>query len=263
LAEERAATLGEPGPGRTLLVAFAVCAVCATLVTGSVVGLRPLQEENRQRERQARLGALVAGLPGVSELVAEAGEAHLEVRVVELATGAYAPSVDPEALLQAGAAREGEALPPERDAAGIGRRPRFSPVYLLRRAGAVHTVILPVYGKGYLSLMRGYLAVAGDGNTVRGLTFTEHEETPGLGAEITNPAWQVLWAGKRLRDESGRVRIRVWQEAPPAGSPEAAYAVQGIAGATRTGDGVTALVRFWTGPEGFGPYLVRLRGGEG
>jgi Na+-transporting NADH:ubiquinone oxidoreductase subunit C len=180
--------------------------------------------------------------------------------VVELATGEYAPSVDPEALAQGDAAREGEPLPAERDLAGIGTRPRFAPVYLLRREGQVHTVILPVHGKGYLSTMRGYLAVAGDGNTVRGITFTEQEETPGLGAEIANPAWQALWEGKRLRDESGQVRIRVVQEAPAAGDP---FAVQGIAGATRTGDGVSALVRFWIGPDGFGPYLERLGGGGG
>ena len=256
---ETPATTGpaEPGPLRTLWVAFAVCAVCSALVTASVVGLRPLQEANRQGERQARLAALVEGLPGVSDLIAEVGEARLDVRAVELATGEYA-SLDPETLLEADPAREGEPLPPGRDPAGIGRRPRFAPVYLLRREGEVHTVILPVHGQGYLSTMRGYLAVAGDGNTVRGITFTEHEETPGLGAEIANPDWQALWQGKRLRDESGQVRIRVVQEPPSGADP---FSVQGIAGATRTGDGVTALVRFWVGPDGFGPYLERLRGG--
>lgn len=254
------ATSSEPGPLRTLGVAFAVCIVCSALVTASVVLLRPLREENLRRERQARLGALVAGLPGISELVTEAGGARLELRVVDLASGAYAAEVDPESLLERSGTQETEPLPPGRDPAGIGRRPRYAVVYLLRREGGIHTVILPVYGQGYLSTIRGYLALADDANTVRGITFTEQEETPGLGAEIANPEWQALWAGKRLRDAQGRVRIRVVQEPPPAGDPNA---VQGIAGATRTGDGVTELVRFWVGPDGFGPYLERLRAGRG
>lgn len=255
---ETSAAPPEPGALRTLLVAFAVCAVCSALVTGSVVVLRPLQEENRRIERQNRLAALVAGFPGVAELMADAGEAQLELRTVELASGDYTDEPNAEALLSDASAAQLEPLPPDRDPAGIGSRPRHAVVYLLRREGGIHSVILPVHGRGYLSTMRGYLAVAGDGNTLRGITFTEHEETPGLGAEIANRGWQALWAGKQLRDAGGRVRIRVVQEAPPAGNP---HAVQGIAGATRTGDGVTELVRFWVGPDGFGPYLERLREG--
>jgi Na+-transporting NADH:ubiquinone oxidoreductase subunit C len=249
----------EAGPLRTLLVAFAVCGVCAAVVTASVVGLRPYQAENQRRDRERRVRELVAGLPGVGELVREAGEARLELRVVDLDTGRYAPSVDAESLLRGEGQGEGAPIPPERDIAGIGRRPRYAPVYLLVRGGRVDTAILPVSGQGYLGTIRGYLAVAGDGNTVRGITFTGHEETPGLGGEIESPAWQARWEGKRLRDESGRVRIRVVQSAPAAGSSRADYEVQGISGATKTGEGVTALVRFWVGPDGFGPYLARLR----
>lgn len=245
----------EPGPLRTLLVALVVCGACALLVTGSVVLLRPLQLENQQREREERLRLLVAGLPGVGELVQAAGTARLELRAVELGSGQYAPSVDAEALLRTPEQeQEGVTLPREQDPAGIGRLPRYAPVYVLRDAGGLHTVILPVRGQGYLSMMRGYLAVAGDGNTVRALTFTEHEETPGLGAEIENPGWQALWSGRRLRDEQGEVRIRVVQTAPVP-----PYEVHGISGATRTGDGVTELVRFWTGPQAFGPFLERIR----
>ena len=43
------------------------------------------------------------------------------------------------------------------------------------------------------------------------------------------------------------------------GSPEAAHLVDGISGATRTSQGVTDLLRFWLGDNGFGPYLDRIR----
>ena len=100
--------------------------------------------------------------------------------------------------------------------------------------------------------------IVGNDNDLDATRFEPHH------AEIERPEWQRRWRDKRLRDEAGRVRIRVVRAAPDADSPEAAFEVQGIAGATRTGDGVGELVRFWVGPSGFGPYLARLReGGEG
>jgi Na+-transporting NADH:ubiquinone oxidoreductase subunit C len=230
------------------------------VVTATIVVLRPLQVENRRRDREARIQALVAGLPGVAELVGEAGVVELDLRVVELETGDYVASIDAESLVRSPQpSGQGMPLAPERDLAGIRRVPRYAPVYLLSRGEELHTVILPVRGQGFLSMMVGYLALAPDGDTVRGLTITEHNETPGLGAEIENPEWQARWRDKRLRDGDGEIRIRVVRGQAPESSP---YEVHGISGATRTGDGVTAMVRFWVGPDGFGPYLERLRRGR-
>jgi len=255
----------EPGAARTLAFAFAVCAGCALLVSTSVVLLRPLQHANQRAAREARMRALVEGIPGLAAWASGGEGATLELRAVELAGGGYSPDADAEALLLAeGTAAEGELLAPEEDPAGVGRVPKVAPVFELRQGDRLHTVILPVRGRGYVSQIRGYLAVAADGDTIRGIAISDHEETPGLGAEIERPEWQQRWQGKRLRDEAGKVRIRVVREAASADSPQAAYEVQGISGATRTGDGVGELVRFWVGPAGFGPYLKRLReGGDG
>lgn len=57
-----------------------------------------------------------------------------------------------------------------------------------------------------------------DGNTVRGLTYYEHKETPGLGAEISNPGWLDLWRGRLGYDDKGEVAIKVIKG--PAGKPE-------------------------------------------
>jgi Na+-transporting NADH:ubiquinone oxidoreductase subunit C len=254
----------EPGAARTLAIAFAVCASCAALVSASVVLLRPFQLANQRAAREAQLRSLVEGIPGLSAWASGAQGASFELRAVELATGAYAPEADPERLLRAGEeGARGEALAPDEDPAGVGHLPRVAPVVELRRAGQIHTVILPVRGRGYISQIRGFLAVAADGDTIRGIAISDHQETPGLGAEIEGPEWQRRWQGKRLHDEAGQLRIRIVRHAPSADSPEAAFEIQGISGATRTGDGVSELVRFWVGPGGFGPYLARLReGGE-
>lgn len=251
----------EPSALRALLLALVVCGVCSAVVTTAVVTLRPFQVANQRAENRAKVAALLSGLEGVSAMLegsTEAGarRAELAVRVVELGTGEYAPAMDPDALLETPVdEREGSALPAGEDPAGIGWMPRYAPVYELLREGAVETVVLPVHGDGYLATIRGFLAVAGDGNTVRGITFTEHEETPGLGGEIDSDAWQARWRGKELRGPEGEIRIRVVEDA--GSSP---FRVQGIGGATKTGNGVSEMVRFWVGPRGFGPYLARIAG---
>ena len=47
---------------------------------------------------------------------------------------------------------------------------------------------------------------------------------------------------------------------PPSEDP---YQVDGLSGATITSRGVTELVRFWLGENGFGPYLARYRAEAG
>jgi Na+-transporting NADH:ubiquinone oxidoreductase subunit C len=118
-------------------------------------------------------------------------------------------------------------------------------------------VILPVYGVGYQAMIRGYLALEGDLNTVAGLTITEQAETPGLGAKITEPAWQALWPGTKLADDTGAIHFAVVK-----GGATTDYEVDGITGATRTGNAVANMIRFWVGPDGFGPVLDKLKRGE-
>ena len=72
--------------------------------------------------------------------------------------------------------------------------------------------------------------------TIRGLTFHEQEETPGLGAEITSEAFRDQFKGKPLVNPEGKpgIRIRVGASGPNE--------VDGITGATMTCDKVEALL---------------------
>lgn len=250
------------GPLRPLTVTVAVCLVCSLLVTTTAVLLRPLQRANRERERQAQVLALVARQPGLADLLAAPGEATVEARVVELETGAYADWLDPATFDARRAALDplqSVALPPERDLAGLGRRARYATAVLVRGREDLELVILPVYGRGYASTLYGYLALSPDGGTVRGLSFYEHGETPGLGSEIEDPDWLAEWVGKRVRDDTGRLRIGVAPDEVDPDSPDRPYLVDGLTGATRTCAGVTGLLRFWLGDDGFGPFLERIQ----
>jgi Na+-transporting NADH:ubiquinone oxidoreductase subunit C len=250
-------------------VTLFVCALCSAAIASAVTWLRPYQQAHREADRSSRVREIVGAVPGLETALGTLGTARLEARVVELATGRPAPHVDAdrfdfrEAVLDPS---ESVALAPERDVAGIGRRAHYAVVHEVRDPNGLRLVVLPVYGAGYISTLYGYLALDADTQTLRGLDFYEHAETPGLGSEIESPQWRSLWPGKVARDAAGRVRLGVARGPVDPRSPEAAHLVDGISGATKTGDGVTDLLRFWLGPDGFGPYLERLadeRGGAG
>ena len=127
-------------------------------------------------------------------------------------------------------------------------------VFELREEGELRLVVLPVRGTGYQSTLKGYLALKADLNTVAALTFYEQDETPGLGARLQEDAWQARWPDKQMIDAEGIIRIEVVK-----GAGVGVHEVDGISGATRTSTGVTNLLHFWLGPDGYEPYLTRLR----
>ena len=107
-----------------------------------------------------------------------------------------------------------------------------------------------------------FLALNPNARTIRGLTFYEHKETPGLGGEVDNPRWKALWPGRLATDENGVPKISVvkGRAGPVSEDP---YHVDGLSGATITSNGVTNLMDFWLGENGFGPYLSKQRAGGG
>jgi Na+-transporting NADH:ubiquinone oxidoreductase subunit C len=251
---------------KTLFVSVAVCLVCSFVVSTAAVLLAPRQAANRERERKQQMAEILAAVPEIATLVETAGASGLEARVVHLDTGEYADEIDPATYDQRKAAEDPQQsieIPTERDIAELGRRPVYAHVYLLHDGeGDIQLIVLPVSGAGFNATIYGYVALAADFNTIRGITFYEHEETPGLGGEIENPQWLASWQGKHVRDETNRIRVRVVEGKVVPGSPAAIYEVDAISGATWTSDGVNNLVRFWLGDDGFGPYIERLVANE-
>lgn len=258
VARFRAAPLD--GPMKTIAVAAAVCLVCSLVVSTAAVLLRPRLEANRARERSRGVRALLQQVPGLAGVLGDdAAAGLLDMQAIDLVTGRVAPGVDPTTLDPAASDPEDSVpLPPDRDLAGLERRPRHAAVTLVRQDGRLRLVILPVWGKGFVSMLRGYVALDGDLQTIRALSFYEQNETPGLGAQVQDPKWLAQWPGTALRDADGTLRVRVARGA--AASP---WEVDGISGATYTGDGVTNLLRFWLGDDGYGPLLARLAREEG
>jgi Na+-transporting NADH:ubiquinone oxidoreductase subunit C len=247
---------------KAVLVTLAVCLVGSVLVAGTAVLLKPLQVANQERERQARIAGLIARLPDVDQTPGTDKQIRIEARVVDLATGRFATSMDPSRFDQRRAAKDpeqGVAIPSKYDIAQIKRRARFAVVYLVRQGGRLRAVILPVHGQGFGSVLYGYLALSSDTATVVGLSFYRHGETPGLGALIDDPKWRDKWRGKKVWGDGDKPSLGVAKGTVDPKSPEAAYLVDGLTGATWTSRGVTNLLRYWLGKDGFGPFLRNLR----
>ncbi len=242
----------------TLIVAIGVSLVCSVLVSSAAIVLRPLQEANQNEFRQ-RIVLEVAGLydPGVP---VDEQFGSIETRLVDLETGQYVEDVDPESFDAEAAANDpglGIGIPKDEDIAKISRRAVYAPVYIVKDGEIAKQYILPVRGKGLWSTLYGYLSVEPDGNTVSGLRFYEHAETPGLGDKIEKEPWLAQWPGKKLYDAQGNPQIEVVRGLVQSG-PDEIHQVDGLSGATLTANGVTYLIRYWIGSHGFGPYLARL-----
>lgn len=249
---------------RTLLVALAVSLVSSIFVAGAAVLLKPVQVENRMLDRQRSILA-IAGVGGPelsSREVMDLFNSRIKARVVDLETGEYSDAFDPMSFDPLKASRDPKtsmALSARDDIALIKRRERFTTVYLLEDEGRLEALILPVRGYGLWSTLHGFIALKPDLNTVLGLGFYQHGETPGLGGEVDNPRWKNLWVGKSLFDEQGVPIIQVVKGSVDLASPSASYQVDALAGATLTSNGVNQLLHFWLGEQGFGSYLAKLR----
>jgi Na+-transporting NADH:ubiquinone oxidoreductase subunit C len=255
----------------TLWVATVLCVVCSVLVSGAAVGLRDIQEANKQLDQQKNV-LIAAGLfhlQGDDETKNTNADIpqlfeSVEKMLINLETGAAVDSatIDPTTYNPRTAAKAPElslSIPVEKDLAGIQRREKYTFVFVIRKNEKIDQVVLPIYGKGLWSTLYGYLALDADTTTVRGITFYEHAETPGLGGEVDNISWKALWKNKKLFDDQGEVALEVVKGMVPSDSPQVIHQIDGLSGATITSRGVSNLVRYWLGPDGFGPYLEKLR----
>jgi Na+-transporting NADH:ubiquinone oxidoreductase subunit C len=251
------------------IIGFAalICLVCAVFVSGAAVGLKPLQDANKLLDRQQKV-LTVAGLmeEGESlprEEVATRFEAAIKQKVIDLKTGTVNGDVDVANFDQQVAAADPDtSFEAPENASKVRRLPNDALVFDVVEDGKLTALILPIEGYGLWGTLYGYIALAPDARTIVGITFYKHKETPGLGGEVDNPRWKAGWPGRLAFDERGNVKIGVKKGS--AGSVEEdPYNVDGLSGATITSRGVTSLVRFWLGEDGFGPYLASYRAQAG
>lgn len=255
------------GPFYTLGFAAFICTVCGLLVAGAAVTLRENQAVNKRIDMQKNVllaaGVLTPDDEVTPEMVAKRFAAQVKPVVVSLASGRVVTDIDPYNFDQRLAESDPKSsIEAPENPAKVARIPKHGLVFNVKTKERGNLLVLPIEGKGLWSTLYGFLALdATDINVVRGIAFYEHGETPGLGGEIENPKWQAHWNGRELFDRHFKPVLTVVKGAtgPPEQNP---HEVDGISGATMTGNGVTHLVRFWVGENGYGPYLRTLKAGR-
>ena len=247
---------------KTFGVALALCIVCAVVVSSAAVILRPTQEVNKLLDLKTNILAS-AGLlqEGVS---IETQFEQISTRVVDLQTGEFTNAVDVATYDQRKASKDPAlsiALDPKQDPAKIKRRANYATVYMVEGEQGIEKIILPIKGYGLWSTLYGFLALEADLETVAGIGFYEHTETPGLGGEVDNPRWKSSWVGKQAYNQ-GELTITVLKGKADLSRAGSESQIDGLAGATLTTRGVDNLVRYWLGDEGFRPLINSLKSGE-
>ena len=245
----------------TIMFATVICVLCGVLVSTAAVSLKDQQKLNAALDKQKKVleaaGLIDTGEKITPERVDELFS-NIEAFGVDLKTGEVTDDL-PEDYDQFKAARDaGTGFDAPSNPSAIKRLPNVAQVFKVKKDdGSLDMYVLPIEGLGLWGTLYGFLALDSDLNTVRGITYYQHKETPGLGGEVDNPRWVAGWPGRKVYGDSGEVQIKVIKG--QAGSPEEApYSVDGLSGATITSNGVTNMLNFWLGENGFGPFIDRV-----
>ncbi len=187
---------------RTITFAAIVCVTCSLLLSGTAAGLKSRQDANKAFDVKRNI-VKAFGID-ISEMKRPEIDASYQKHVTET-------TVD------------------------------NLPIYTWTEDGSdkPSKYAFPISGKGLWSTLYGYLSLNADLETIAGISFYKHGETPGLGAEIEKDWFLSQFAGKRLYADGTTTDFIV---AKP-GYAQGDSAVDGISGATLTGKGVEALIR--------------------
>ena len=187
---------------KTLVFAAVVCVTCSLLLSGTAAGLKTRQQANEAFDVKRNI-VKAFGID-IGSMTRPEIEATFEGHVSE---------------------KTADELP----------------LYTWTEDGAAQPskYAFPISGKGLWSMMYGYLSLEADLETIAGISFYKHGETPGLGAEIEKPWFQNQFTGKKLYADGTPTDFLVTKPGYATGDT----AVDGISGATLTGKGVEILVQ--------------------
>ena len=132
-------------------------------------------------------------------------------------------------------------LKKEAAAAKNGAKRRL-PLFIGEKDGK-KVYIIPMLGKGLWDAVWGYVAL--DKNLiVQGIFFDHKGETPGLGANINQRFFMDDFTGEHIMDGNTFKGIAIAKgNADPKNERKEDFKVDAIAGATITGDGLSAMIK--------------------
>ncbi|KAB8151764.1 Na(+)-translocating NADH-quinone reductase subunit C [Kordia sp. TARA_039_SRF] len=225
----------------TYTVLFAVGMV---LVVGAILAylastFRPIIQENERLEKQQNI-LYTMGVNNNTE-----GAANFVS--TEEAPKLFEKYITKQLVIEDGQVKEDKEaylidVKKEQTRAKEGKTRRL-PLFIGEKDGKTF-YIAPIRGKGLWDAIWGYVAMDKD-MVVQGVYFDHKGETPGLGANIKQRYFMDDFYGERLLTEAGVFKgITVSKSnADPTNEDKNDYEVDAIAGATITGDGVSAMIK--------------------
>ena len=173
--------------------AAVICIFCSLLVSSTAVVLKPRQDANKLLDKQQKVlavsGLIAEGSTPTAEEVNKLFEERIDIQVLNMETGAVDENSgidNPLTYNQLKASKDSSmSFAIDSNRARVSRVPNHVTIYTIKdEDGAPSLYVLPVEGMGLWGTMYGFVAIDKDLNTIQGLTFYKHKETPGLGAEI-------------------------------------------------------------------------------
>jgi len=232
---------------QTYRFAIIVTLVCSLLLASAATFLKPRQEENVALDIKRN----ILKAAGITSPEKENTRADIQQM--------YKDNVKEYVLDTNGQYLEGkspEDIDPKVDTGLL-------PIYEWVVGDEVKSYVIPISGKGLWSTLYGYLAIEPDGITIKGITFYQHGETPGLGGEVEKKWFTDMFIGKRFVDADGDlvsvtiVRGKVKDSVPEG---ERYHYVDGISGATLTGRGVNKFLK--KDLESYEPFFEKIRSSD-
>ena len=232
------------------------------VVSASAVSLRDLQKENKLNDKRIKI-LQVADIYDPNISIAEQFS-ELESKFIDFNTGLMMDEYnnfsidDYDQIVVTKDPNLSTKVPTSEDIAIIKNRENVGKIYILRdEIGTIDKLVLPIRGYGLWGTLYGYISIEDDFNTVSGIEFYDHKETPGLGAEVDNPKWKAQWKGKKIYKDN-KVNLAVIKGKVEADDSESTYKIDGLSGATITSRGVTNMVAYWFGESGYSSLLREL-----
>ena len=236
---------------KKLIIPLVACIACAIIVSVTAVSVRPEQNLNVENEKKIKILA-AAGIQTdrVDEEFSKIKTVFVDFETDKLVI------IDPayDHIKAASNPDLSTVIPKADDIAVLKRRENIGTIYVwVDEQNAIEKLVLPIRGYGLWGTLYGYLSLDSDLNTVRGIEYYDHKETPGLGGEVDNPNWKSDWYGKRIYNDDGSVALYVTK-----GASSTDYEIDGISGATLTTNGVSNMIKYWLGDNGYGPIIKNL-----
>ena len=201
---------------KTIIFALGICLVCSVLLSGLAAGLKQIQTANREFD--------------VKRNIVKAFGVDIEVLTKSEIEDKYSTHISKNTIDLDNEIIFGDGKP-------------YSQINVFSWKDDVNSepskYAFPIAGKGLWSVLYGYLAIDADIETIVGISFYAHKETPGLGAEIEKAWFQDQFKDKKIYENGQVADFKVTK--PGLANNE--YSVDGISGSTITSKGVEILLK--------------------